>query len=118
MDADERTNNVSVLKRKKPVASIETMPNKKHACPRTTAMSPGKKTKRQNLTNHDWERVYQFCDAHPNVTTRDVAKHFRVSRKNVVEAMLMKEQSLQHGRLEFDHTTLTRNLKPEKRAER
>ena len=30
----------------------------------------------------------------------------------------MKDQSLQHGRLDFDFTTLTRNLKPEKRAAR
>src|SRR5215510_3367577 len=79
----------------KPKAVISKNPQK------TSAKSLHPK-KHENLTLHDWTTVFAFVDEHPDLSQDDIVRHF-ASKKD--------------GALIFTQSTLSRNLKPEKRKE-
>lgn len=69
-------------------------PKPKNA-PKTSAIA-GPKHLRENLTLHDWMTVIEFCEKNPSLSQARIVAHFA---------------GLKNGKLVFDQSTLSRNLK-------
>lgn len=65
--------------------------------PKTSAV-PVAKARRQRLTTWDWIQVYEFVDAHPDMTQAQIVEHFANRKVG--------------GCLYFDQSTLSKNTKP------